>query len=424
MSSYFKWPVFIAIMCFPALSISLHNAGNACLFFLFILALIAAICRYKPMGVGFTTLLKDYWPLHLAMISAVIAVLLNQASTGRFSIKYYDTAFRIALFIPIFWVVLDVPLAWLKKIQWAFVAGTILALIKIFWFTQGGESRPANIGFMPTIPFSDMGLMFGVIALLTIGWNERHEKLKMALKILACCAGVYITILSLTRGSWIAIPVFMVIIFAVTNGFKIKHKLIVLIAIAVALSGVFVFNKNIQTRFVAAKSDMTLYAEQENANDSLQKNVDTSLGFRLQLWHASWELFKTNPVFGVGRDNFSSGLDALAERKIITPDAAAFPHSHNEILFNMAILGIFGLLATLSIYFVPAYYFFREMRHPDRQIRIAAASGLVICLGFFMFGLTDMMFFWNVTGGIYSMSIAAFLACIIKRKKELEWATR
>ena len=89
---------------------------------------------------------------------------------------------------------------------------------------------------------------------------------------------------------------------------------------------------------------------------------------------------------------------------------------------SMAILGSFGLLAILSIYLVPGYYFARELRHTDSIVRTAAGMGLVLCLGFFVFGLTDMMFFWSVLGGVYSMSVAAFFACIVKRKKELKAA--
>lgn len=414
MSSYLKWPVFIAIMLFPVLSISLHNVGNACLFSLLILSIVAAACRYKPAGINFGRLLKDYWPLHLAMASLALAVLLNQILTGIFAVKYYDTALRIALFAPVLWVVLELPLNYLKKIQWAFALGALLAVIKIYVFTAGGVLRPSNIGFLATIPFSDMALLFGIIALISIGWNERHEKLAIAFKVCACCAGIYVTILSQTRGSWIAIPVFALTAFMLIRNIRIRYRVAILVLTLATLGTVFTFSNVVQTRLAAAKADMTMYADRENA--------DTSLGIRLQLWQASWELFKENPIVGVGRENFSAGLDDLSARRIITPLATSFSHSHNEILFNMAILGVFGLLAILSIYFVPGYYFIREIRHSDSIVRTAAGMGLILCLGFFVFGLTDMMFFWSVLGGVYSMSVAAFLACIIKRKRELKAA--
>lgn len=414
MSSYFKWPVFLAIMLFPVFSISLHNVGNACLFSLLILAIVAGVCRYKPMDTKFSQLLKDYWPLHLAMASLAIAVLLNQVFTGKFGIKYYDTALRIALFAPVLWVVLALPLNYLKKIQWAFVLGIFVAVIKGYLLTSGGTIRPYNIGFLATIPFSDMALLFGVIALISIGWNNLNEKLAVLLKVLACGAGIYVTILSQTRGSWLAIPVFAMTALMLFRNLRIRYRLGILIVTLVTLGAVCTYSDVVRTRIAAAKADMTQYADQEN--------VDTSLGFRLQLWRASWELFKENPVVGVGRENFSDGLESLAARNVITPLAGSFSHSHNEILFNMAILGAFGLLAILSIYLVPGYYFARELKHPDSIVRTAAGMGLVLCLGFFVFGLTDMMFFWSVLGGVYSMSVAAFFACIVKRKKELKAA--
>lgn len=410
--SYFKWPVFIAVVMFPALSISLHNAGNACLFSLLMMSIVAVVCRYKPMGTRFSQLLKDYWPLHLSMTSLAIAVLLNQFSTGKFAIKYYDTAFRIALFTPVFWMVLGLPLNYLKKIQWAFVVGVAIATVKIYVVTVGGIERPGNIGFLATIPFSDMALLFGVIALISIGWNERHEKLAIALKVLACSASVYVTLLSQTRGSWIAIPVFAVTAFMLLMNIRLRYRLVMLVSALIVLGAVFTFSDVVQTRLDAAKTDMASYVAQENA--------DTSLGIRLQLWRASWELFKEHPISGVGRADFRSSLEEVSARNIISPLATSFSHSHNEILFNMAILGVFGLLAILSIYFVPGYYFARNVRHPDRMVRTAAGMGLTLCLGFFVFGFTDMMFFWSVLGGVYSMSVATFLACIIKRKTELK----
>ncbi|PFH10908.1 O-antigen ligase [Collimonas sp. PA-H2] len=414
LSFYFKWPAFIAILLFPVLSLSVHNVGNACLFFLFVLAIIAGACRYKPMDISFSSLLRSYWPLHLAMVSLVIAVLLNQFASGKFAVKYYDTAFRIALFTPVLWIVLGLPLNYLKKMQWAFVAGVLIALVKIYIITAGGTLRPGNIGFLATIPFSDVVLLFGFIGLISIGWNTRQEKLAIALKVLTCCASIYVTILSQTRGSWIAIPVFAITAFLFLRNVRIRYRLAILILSLATLVTVFTNSDIVKTRLAAAKSDMTLYVDQDNA--------DTSLGVRLQLWRASWQLFKENPVFGVGRENFSDGLEALSARDIITPVVTSFSHSHNEILFNTAILGIFGLLGILSIYFVPGYYFIRDIRHSDSIIRTAAGMGLTLCLGFFVFGLTDMMFFWSVLGGVYSMSVAAFFACIIKRKKELKAA--
>ncbi|MBC7489334.1 MAG: O-antigen ligase family protein [Glaciimonas sp.] len=365
------------------------------------------------MQIRFTHLLKEYWQLHLAMVSLVIAVFLNQLSTGIFAFKYYDTAFRLAIFTPILWITLAIPLKYLKKVQWAFMVGVFGTVIKTYVITEGGTVRPPNIGFLATIPFSGMALLFGAIVIVSIGWTEHRNKLLIVLKILVGLIGVYITILSQTRGSWIAIPFFIMGIFIFSNSLRSRHRIAILVLVVSALALFATFSNVIQNRLTAAKADVSMYVN--------NKSEDTSLGIRLQLWNASLQLFKENPFFGVGRAHFIDGLKVLCVRKVISLTTTSYSHSHNEILFNMATLGLFGLLGIISIYFIPAYYFARELNQPDRELRTTAGMGLTVCLGFLILGLTDMMFFWNVTGGIYSMSIATFFACVIKRKKELKW---
>jgi O-antigen ligase len=364
------------------------------------------------MGIGFSQLLKEYWPLHLAMASLFIAVILNQLSLGIFDVPQYDRAIRLALFAPVFWIILAAPLRYLKSVQWAFIVGIVAAAIKIYLFTDGGVSRPSNVGFLLIIAFSDIALLLGCMTLLSIGWDSRRDKAIILLKVLVFCISLYITVLGQSRGTWIAIPFFVAFGINFLGGLRVRHKLIVAVTAFVVMTAMFTFNNTVQTRIEEAKSDVTLYIQ--------GKNMDTSLGIRLQLWRASWEMFKERPIFGIGRENFNTGLEDFSSKGLITPVAASFAHSHNELLFNMTILGIIGLLANISIYCVPAYYFGREIRHPDRCVRTAAGMGVLLALGFFIFGLTDLMFFWTVLGGFYCMSVATFLAIIIKRKKNLE----
>jgi O-antigen ligase len=182
---------------------------------------------------------------------------------------------------------------------------------------------------------------------------------------------------------------------------------LLLIALAL-LCGSYILGGTVQKRVVEAASDVRQYADGSNKN--------TSVGLRLQLWHGAWILFKENPVFGIGRERYPEAVRQLVQRQVISPDAAAHPHSHNEVLFHMATLGIFGLLALLSLYFVPAFYFFRDLRNPDRETRTIAGMGLALSLGFFVFGLTDVMFYWRVSYLFYAILLSVLFACLVKRK--------
>ncbi|WP_052452183.1 O-antigen ligase family protein [Noviherbaspirillum autotrophicum] len=406
-----KWVTTATIIAFPVLAIVLHNAANACLLLLLLNSIIAVLIGIRPAGYEFSRFLKDYWPLHLAMASWFLAVLLNQLSRGEFSDAPFDRTLRLGIFAPVFWIILALAFRQIKHMQWSFIGGTLIAAIDAYVVTRGGTERPGNIGFIPIIAFSNMTLLLGAMALISIGWNERHEKLLILLKILAFCVALYVTILTQTRGSWIAIPAIVTLALGFFANFLPRYKSILAGASLLLIASTFTSSSIVHNRFSAFEGDIDQYR---------QGNRDTSLGARIQMWQGAWILFKEHPLFGVGRENFKKEMTGLASRKIVTPAASELVHSHNEVLFNMATYGIGGLFSILSIYFVPAYYFARDRSHQDRQVKTAAYLGLLLCISFFFYGLVDLMFFWNVTGSFYSMSVAVFMTCIIKRKEEIK----
>lgn len=406
-----KWVTTATIIAFPVFAIVLHHAANACLLLLLLCSVIAILTGVRPEGYNFSRLLKDYWPLHLAMASWFLAVLLNQLSRGEFSDAPFDRTLRLALFAPVFWIALASAFRQIKHIQWSFIVGTLIAAIEAYVVTHGGTERPGNIGFIPIIAFSNMTLLLGAMALISIGWNEHHEKLLIVLKLLTFCVGLYVTILTQTRGSWITIPAIVALALGFFANFLPRYKSILAGASLLLLASTFASSSIVHNRFSAFEGDIDQYN---------QGNRDTSLGLRIQMWQGAWILFKEHPAFGVGRENFKKEMTGLASRKIVTPAASELVHSHNEVLFNMATYGIWGLISILSVYFVPAYYFARDRHHQDRQVRTAAYLGLLLCISFFFYGLVDLMFFWNITGSFYCMSAAVFMTCIIKRKEEIK----
>jgi O-antigen ligase len=81
------------------------------------------------------------------------------------------------------------------------------------------------------------------------------------------------------------------------------------------------------------------------------------------------------------------------------------------MLFSMASHGLLGLAALLLIYAAPIWLFTRRLRAGVSQpARVAAAMGLALCLGFFVFGLTELMLRSIRTIGFYAMTMAWCLA--------------
>jgi O-antigen ligase len=405
---YTKFLIAAIVAAFYILALVVDRAAGVLYALLLLISLILLIGRKYPADKSFVQLMKDYWPLSLAMCAPLIAVFANQAASGNFLGRTYDPPFRLAMFALVFWIISFLPIKYMKHVQWAIVIGAFLSAIKIYILTGGGARRYGT-DFIPIIIFAEMALLLGLFSVFSIAWNKTGNKVGIFIKFAALCAGLYVAYLSQSRGVWLTIPVFIALAFLIAKNIPASYKLSVVVFFVILIGGVSHYGQIVKERVSVAESDMTQYSGGEN--------IDTSLGIRLQLWQGSWVLFTEHPVFGVGVEGFPKALEELAERKLITPLAATFPHSHNEVLFMMSRLGLFGLFALLALYFVPAYYFLRDIRNKDHEIRYTAGMGVALCLGFVVLGLVDVVFLWWEIYPYYVLSIAFFLTYIMKCKK-------
>lgn len=402
--------VTLSVVLFPALTLVVQRSTNACFAFLLLYCLIYLGLRAKPLGT--TAVFNKFWPLHLSMASMFGAILVSQLASGAISWRVFDTPLRLALFAPVFWILLSLPARHLQKVQWGFVVGAILAVVQIYILTARGTERIPIIGFTNAIPYGDISLLLGACSLLSLGWSHRRAWLLNGVRFAGAAAGAYASFLSQSRGGWLAIPFFIALGLIVTGrpGKSFKIRVSIVVSALILLGSIAMFSKTVQSRFVQARADINDFHN--------GKNLDSSVGNRFQLWNGSWVIFREHPLLGVGREHFSGALDELVERSIITKAAAEYSHSHNEILFNMATLGLFGLAAILLTYLLPAAYFFSYLKNKDRQIVTGATIGLATCIGFAFFGLTETMFVVSMTSAFYTLAIATSLAFIVRREQE------
>jgi O-antigen ligase len=91
--------------------------------------------------------------------------------------------------------------------------------------------------------------------------------------------------------------------------------------------------------------------------------------------------------------------------------AQRFGEPHSDIMYSLASHGLMGLAALLLMYLAPAWIFARRLSAKvAAPARVAAAMGLVVCVGLFAFGWTELILRTLRTLSFYSMSIAWLLA--------------
>lgn len=384
------------------------GAAHFCFSLLCVMGILGIGQPWRGVRMPVGTFLRAHWVIVAAM-AALPAVILCSHLVNGLSPRIPYTYLRFALFGLIAWTLTAVPSRWLMRMQWGFVASAVASAIHIALLT--GDGRPVHVGMSNAIPFGDLSLLLGMLSLLSLGWRPPGGAWRVGLKLLGAAAGLYASYLSESRGGWLALPLFAVLAFSLAAHWTRAVKLTVIVLLVAAAGSTYYASSIVRERITQGVTDLVQYEAGAGRN--------TSMGFRLQLWKASWLIFREHPGLGVGQERFPAALATMARRHVITPAASTFAHSHNELLFAMATLGLPGLLATAALYLAPGWYFARHVLHPDRFTQTAAVMGLALCAGFVVFGLTEVMFIISMTNAFYTLTAAALFAAIVRRGVEL-----
>lgn len=345
----------------------------------------------------------------IAMASGLIVIFISQLYHRDMIAKYFDSDSRFLLAIPVLLASRHIDKRMLSIIQYAFPLGAIAALVAAL-VTNPGETTDASISFMNQIHLGDMALLLGFLSLFSMNWIRPDCLIVKLFKITGFISGLCLSVLSTARGGWIAIPVFVFVFIYFIKSDRLPNKLL-LTMLSIGVVGLlgYLFIEPVHQRLWMIYSDLSQYSG---------GHEDTSIGIRLQLWNAAIHLISDNPVFGVGAAGFARAMDGLSASGFITPIAAGLGKQevHNEILAHTVRFGIFGLVSIMAVYFVPFAIFLRAARSKLHQQKVAAMMGIVVTLGFFVFGLTVETFDLKMTAAFYSMTVAVLLALATQDK--------
>ncbi|SHN92648.1 hypothetical protein BHECKSOX_1189 [Bathymodiolus heckerae thiotrophic gill symbiont] len=264
-------------------------------------------------------------------------------------------------------------------------------------------------GYVMQINFGNISILLGVMSLagLFMVNSVGYKKSFYIITLLAFIMGITGSLLSGTRGGWIAIP-FFIGLFIMFSPLSKAYKIIGSIILILALILVYYSNDYIQSRVDSVYKNTQAYYN-SNSDESV-----TSTGRRLVEWKAGWLMFIEHPIFGIGSGEYKQALkekiDAGEVRKI---DLVG--HAHNEALQIMVITGIIGLFAYLSLYAGAAYFFYTSLvKSHNTRVKYLSFLGVMIVGDFFIFGLTNYSFGHNMMVLFFAVMVAV-LAGMVSR---------
>ncbi|MCM2971292.1 O-antigen ligase family protein [Larsenimonas suaedae] len=265
-------------------------------------------------------------------------------------------------------------------------------------------------GFQHPIMFGNFGVLLGMICFAGfIFYIGKKQYTYAFLMFLAGVSGLLVSILSGSRGGWLAIPVGLVYLFwqsrDVIGARLVKQAAVFFVAAMVAV--IAIPQTGVSHRIGQAVSDIENYVEPDGS-------ARTSVGLRFEMWKAALHLYKESPILGVGEFDIQAKKQVLADEGIIDQAAVHFGHAHNEYLTNLSEYGTIGFILLMILYIVPLRLFNQKIRaYPsDWNIRCYAMAGGLIPACYMDFALSQSMFSHNSGVMLFSLGIMYFWSVV------------
>ncbi len=377
------------ILIFPTLLMTVPSGGGGALFFLIIVSCIGLF--YNREVVPLTSRERS---LTLVVLFFFAVYVINILSFDA-SLSELDYASRFIILLPVFFYLRKANV----RIEYFFI-GIVLGAIScgLFGFYQTFYlDFPRAKGITNSVPFGDISIVLGLMCLPGVLLATISKPFRFLL-LTGFLAGLAGSIFSGTRGGWIAIPVVLLVIFAMNPMKWGRVKKSANIVILFFSLGAAYYLPDVQVRVDIALNEFNEYVSGEV--------VSTSVGLRLEVWRASILAILENPVFGVGEGSFRNTMIALVEEgraDVVVVERLA--HIHNEFLSATLNRGLIGLISLMLIFIVPLRAFLGLIDKTSGLNQILPMSGVVLIISYMVFSLTDVVFGHQNTTLLYAAYI-------------------
>lgn len=406
-TSFWKNPLAASFLfAYPSIAVLVRGGASSVFLAAAAVSLFALAWHARQRFDGFALQRGDV-VLCVALAGPLVAVIASSAWHGHMIARTWDSPSRFLAGVPLFLMLRRQGQDALKWADLSFALGALASFgIAVLLPRDWGDGRIGS-AFLNPIHFGDIALVLGVLSAISLNWWRRDPHPVRVLKVAALFAGLGASLLSGSRGGWIAVPVVALLIVAVRGRGKSWHRnALFALAIVVALFATYALSSTVRSRMGDISSDIASYT---------QGHKDTSVGIRLQLYDAAFTLIGRQPLFGLGDEGFRDQMTTLAQQGMITPLAAKFGEGevHNQLLAYSANYGVIGGALLLGIYLVPIWYFALRANAPQNSTRRAALMGLAFAVSFLIFGMTVETFDLKSTVCFYVAVIAVLAAATI-----------
>ncbi|MDC0390529.1 O-antigen ligase family protein [Candidatus Thioglobus sp.] len=340
-----------------------------------------------------------FWGYFIAVIFSIIAHPKSTEVAGFLSREVY---FLLAPFASMAIIKAKINLNWL-------VLGSKLGLfligIIVIYESFLGASRPS--GFLNAITFANLAVLLFFIVLVA---SLNDIKKQQIIPIIASLSVGGLSIMYIGgRSAWIAFVFLLLVVVYLQfkQRFSIKLKTILLGLLIIGLLGSF--NSVINQRAGLAYNNV---AEWFNGDLTM-----SSAGQRLEMMRIGAIEAPNVPFFGNGYRNINQSIITDKYNHKVHDKIRLYTHLHNAYLTNFIGGGYPLFFALLLNLFVPFLVFKKALMRNKNQLY--ASIGIIITVGYMIFGLINHLFGDVFMNAFYTFSMAILLPKLQTDKDEM-----
>lgn len=353
----------------------------------------------------------------------------------RAALSAMDNPMRWLLMLPLYFLFRRYALDWRVMTIGLSIGVFITVSIAINQVYFLGFSRAPG-GMNHAISFGEFMVVVDLLlwVLMIYAWNN-NKKLLATIVLIASLAAFYGSLLSVTRGAWLAY-VFMLlsfIIFTLKRSMFNKYNLFskpILLRVLLAVIVFFLVAQTEQYKTIHKRTTASFNAVSEG-------DFNHATGNRLVIYKLALKVAQHFP-FGVGPNNFRTGgktviiIDAINHEDIVVKNqnnyalekesiialykqptfnwnypylflesfnedgslkyTSRYRHAHNEWLNVLAENGITGIILLTLLFAFPMKIFWQNLSHENELVGIYSYCGIMFTLSFAIFGQTQSIF--------------------------------
>lgn len=296
----------------------------------------------------------------------------------REQLSAFDNVSRWLLLMPIFFLFRHYIVDW-RLVAIGISIGVIISVSIAHYEVYFLNKNRAFGGSNHTIPFAELMVVSDLLLwmLMIHAWNK-GEKVISYLTLFSSVLAFYGSLLSVTRGAWLAY-IFMILIWLIytikKSFFDRKHLFSkpILLRLLFAVGVFFAVSQTEQYEILKSRTQAT-------TSDLAAGNYESASSSRLSIFKDAIKHSEKYP-FGIGTRNFEK----------IDPDGYPY-NAHNQMLNVLVENGVQGLLSLLLLMIIAFRFFWKNLNHINETIAIYASCGLMLIVAYTIFSQSQVVF--------------------------------